>query len=339
MDIEAQVDRRGFLQTSAALAAGFALTPKHRRSRIKHPRNYFPPQPTTPPPVTGSCKWGAYSLARPGETAKSAFLRLEAEVGRPLGITRHYADWPKLLPGSAIDWSGLSGHTPYVEWHATNAVPWTAIAAGEQDAWITAQAVRMAAAPYEMFFCFHHEPEDEPALGTASDFAAAYARIKSRFDAAGVTNLTWVVSLISSTFNGYHGGPDIWLPPDFDLLGTGGYNRYPCVKNKKSQPWRSLGELLDPAHTKALSLGKDMFIGEHGTVEQTANGNTSGDPNAKAQWFADAATTLKSWPEIKGVCYSHTLAKSDGFDLPFWVDTTPQSLAAYIAMGQDPYFA
>jgi hypothetical protein len=333
---DTRVDRRGFLQASAAMAAGLTLAPSlttAARAAIAD---------TTSPITAAStahCKWGAYAYQSSGQTAVSAYLHFEQLVGRKLGITRHYEKWNKTLPGTAIDWSGLTGHTPYVEWHATGAVPWTAIAAGKQDAWITAQAKRIAAAPYRMFFCFHHEPEDEPKLGTPRDFAAAYARIKRRFDAAGATNLTWVVSLMSSTFNGYHGGPDAWLPPDFDLLGTGAYNRYPCVSNRTAQPWTSFADIIGPAHAKARSLHKGMFIGEYGSVEQTANGNTNGDPRAKGRWISAAAATLKSWPEVKGVAYSHTAAHLDGFTLPYWVNTSRHARRAFRAMGQDPYFA
>ena len=129
------------------------------------------------------------------------------------------------------------------------------------------------------------------------------------------------------------------MPPSFDLVGVDGYNRNPCVPNTKTQPWESFATLMAPARTFTQGKGKGLFIGEYGTVEQTANGNTSGDPNAKAQWFADAAATIKSWPEVKGACYSHTVGSYQGYTEPFWADTTPQAFNAFKAMGQDPYFA
>jgi hypothetical protein len=261
-------------------------------------------------------------------------------VGRKLAITRHYREWKDVLPGSFAGWSAARGRVPYVSWH-TRPVSWEAVASGNKDAWIRTQAESIKAAGYPMYFCFHHEPENEPSLGDAAAFAAAAAHVRHVFDRVGVTNLTWVITLMASTYAGGNGGPEPWLPhdADYDLLGVDGYNRFPCLLRRSKHPWRSFAELFRPARRFAVARGKRLFVGEYGCVEQDACGYTSGDPRAKGRWFHDARSTLKSWPEVEAVVYSHTEAEHQGFTEAFWVDTSAHSLEAFKTMGGDPYFA
>jgi hypothetical protein len=104
-------------------------------------------------------------------------------------------------------------------------------------------------------------------------------------------------------------------------------------------PWTSFWGVFHSAHNLSLKLGKSMIVGEYGSVEQTACGNGTGDPNAKAQWLTGAGQTLQAWPNVKVAMYSHTLGNFEGFPEAYWVDTSAQSLAAYSAVGNHPYFA
>ncbi len=58
-------------------------------------------------------------------------------------------------------------------------------------------------------------------------------------------------------------------------------------------------------------------------------------PGRKAQWFRDAAATLKGWPEFKGVAYFHVHLNQG---CPRWFDSSDSSLAAFREMALDPYF-
>jgi plastocyanin len=71
-----------------------------------------------------------------------------------------------------------------------------------------------------------------------------------------------------------------------------------------------------------------MVIAEYGTGEDPSN------PNAKAQWFTNFADLMKLWTDVKGVTYFN--AGNGSCDR--YVDTSPQSLAAFGADGADVYF-
>ena len=155
-------------------------------------------------------------------------------------------------------------------------------------------------------------------------------------DSAGATNLMWVCTLMGGTYRGRHGGADAWLPAPsaYTFVGSDGYNRFPIIPHPN---WMPFSDVFISAQQKATSLGKKLFIGEFGTIEQTAGGYP-GDPQAKAKWFQDAASTIMSWGNVEAANYSHTLALFSGSQMPYWIDTTPQSLASFKSMAFMPYF-
>lgn len=325
------MDRRHFLKTSALASVGMAV-------------------PGVRALVTGSggartagrgsrgtgCLWGAHAEPRGDEDARRAIVHLEQEIRRRLAISRHYVKWDYPLPDSFQAWSVSKGRIPYIGWHAMtmadNAVPWSSIADGDHDDWISRQARSLRAAGYRMFFCFQTEPEDDTAMGGAEEFVAAYDRIRDIFRSLRVRNLRWVVTLTAATYGGANGGPGSWMPSSFRYCGVDGYNRYPCFGDS----WRSFREVFAPAREFAVSQDKGLFIGEYGCPEQDVHGNTGGDARAKARWFREAGATIKSWPETKAAVYSHVV--SDQFDCEYWVDTRRRSLRAFRDVGSDPYF-
>jgi hypothetical protein len=330
------MDRRTFLKTLATGSAAVALSQTRLWEPVARAASISPLAATSAP-----CRFGAFVDPFGGDPI-DAITSFETMIGRPLAITRHYLTWKIPLPGKTILRSVAGGHIPYVAWHATAkgnvAVPWTSITSGSWDSWIVSQADNIRDAGFLMYLAFHHEPENDAANGTSADFAAAYDHIRDIFDAEGVTNVRWVVTLMASTYGGGHKGCASWLPSRFDLLGVDGYNRYPCISSPERHPWKSFEEIFTPAHDAAVSTSIPLFIGENGSVEQYDCGNAAGDPNAKAQWFADECATLKSWPEVKAVLYSHTTCRHNGYMMQYRVDSSAASLGAYTAFGQDPNF-
>ncbi|MFL5737604.1 MAG: twin-arginine translocation signal domain-containing protein [Actinomycetota bacterium] len=336
------MDRRAFLKTMAVGGAGLAVSgfrfaESPRRTAPLRTASLSGASTATSAP----CLFGAFVNPFGGDTT-AAVAAFETTIGRPLAITRHYMTWNLSLTGTTVTKSVAAGHVPYIAWHATKkgnvAVPWSSIAAGSEDAWILAQADALRDAGFPVYLAFHHEPEDDGANGTPSDFAAAYDHVRTIFDSEGVTNATWVVTLMATTYGGGHHGYEAWLPPRFDLLGVDGYNRHPCIANLPKHPWKSFEEIFADARDAAVASGIPLFVGENGCVEQYDCANTLGDPTAKAQWFADECATLKSWPEVEAVLYSHTTCRHNGYPMEYRVDSSAASLAAYIAFGQDPYF-
>jgi hypothetical protein len=321
------MDRRRFLRTTAIAGAGLVLSPA---SSIAAPKL----APMAPDGARrGGCLWGAHAEPKGNQTARTAITDLEGEIERTIALSRHYVKWDYELPDGFQAWSVEGGRIPYISWHAVTldgaTVPWGSIADGEHDDWIRHQARALRQAEYRMYFCFHHEPEDDLDNGGPAEFAAAYSRIRDLFRSEDVRNLRWVVTLMASTYRGGHGGPEIWMPSSFRLCGVDGYNRYPC----DGTSWRPFKALFRPARRFARSIGKGLFIGEYGCVEDHGEGQDSG---AKAEWFRQAGATMKAWPDVEAAIYSHVF--SERYGCAYWVDTSQSSLEAFTEVGLDPYF-
>jgi hypothetical protein len=283
---------------------------------------------------------GAFARQQHGQTPQAAVRQLESLIGKKLAVTRHYQDWHSQLPGTFIDWSARGGRKPYVAWHSTP-ISWRRIASGGEDSKIRAQARSIRQAGYPMYFTFHHEPENDTALGSPADFVRAFTHVRKVFDSNGATNLTWVVVLMASTFEGGHGGPGPWLPADstYEMLGVDGYNRFPCLPNRDAHPWISFERLFGSAHAQAVTRGKRLFVGEWATVEQTSCGYKAGDPLAKSVWIAGARATMKAWGDVGACVYTHAQADFMGFRERFWVDTSKPSLNAFRHLAADASFS
>ena len=320
------MDRREFLKTSAVVGGGVTASGAFEWLRSGQ---------ALAASSTG-CRLGVMASPRNGQTWKTAITHLEHEIGRRFAIIRKYHTWEASIPTQFETWNTHNGRTPYTSWHAikANGTPlrWASIASGGEDGRIRSQAISIKKWGQPLYLSFHHEPEDDTGIcGSAADFVAAWGRVRHIFDAVGVTNVTWIATLMASTYAGNNGGADSWLPSSYDLLGVDGYNRWPCISG---QGWRTFAEIFAPAHKVAVRRGHGLFIGEFGTVEQNACGHSSGNPRAKANWFQDSAATIKTWPQVKAACYSHTEAGN----FRYWVDTTDSSLAAFRAVSLKPYF-
>jgi hypothetical protein len=292
---------------------------------------------------TGSCVFGGHALPRGSEaTQRESTLALEAEIGRTLGVFRRYSFWDDPPPDLTHLWAAQGGRAPYISWHAytrnKTVIPWSSIAAGDQDAFIRTVGSAMASFGYPIYFSFHHEPENDTKNGTAAEFRAAFQRVRSLFDQQGATNVTWLCALMASTYKGGHGGADAWLPDPgtYSYVGVDGYNRWPLIA---TPAWRSFDKLFAPADQKAVQLGKPLFVAEFGCVEQVQPSYTAGDPNAKAAWFQGVGQTTQQWGNVAALCYSHAGATFNGKLMPYWVDSSSVSLDAFTALGHSAYFA
>lgn len=347
----AEFDRRDFLRRTLVGGAGAVVLAATRSTLLpsvasaqglSHARSMDRAAGMLPLAGTAVCLLGAHALPRGTEVTQiDSTLALESELGRQLAIVRRYSYWDNPPPDSAQLWAAQGGRIPYISWHAYsagghNVIPWASIARGDYDAFILQVGQKLAAFGYPIYFSFHHEPENDPANGTPADFQAAFTRVRSVMDSAGATNLRWVCTLMASTFRGGHGGADAWLPSPsvYTFIGADGYNRFPIVLRPA---WKSFSAVLGASQQKAASLGKKLFVGEFGTVEQTAGGY-AGDPQAKAVWFQDAASAVTSWGNVEALNYSHALATFFGSQMPYWVDTSPQSLASFKSVAFMPYF-
>ena len=282
------------------------------------------------PAALGECLWGIH--CEPGtryDTPYKAIAHAERLAGRRFAVDRQYHHWDDSLPTGYEVWTRGQGRIPYVSWnsYAKHGTPisWQSIAAGSHDSWIIHQAQSIQSWGSKIYLAFNHEPEnDSPRCGTAAEYRAATSHIINVFRAHGVTNVSWVVTLMAPTFQGRNGGPRTWLPgAAYDIVGVDGYNRWPCFPD---HGYKTFKELFAPAHSFAASIGKPMAIGEFGTLEATACDN-GGDPDAKAYWFKNAAHWIQAWGNVVFSAYSHVFATFRGNPMAFWFTTSAPSLA------------
>ena len=331
------LSRRDFLKLSAA-AAGAVAAPG-----ILLPRAAEAALP--------KCMWGAFPDPSPGcetssggcgpEDLMPAVYSFESLIGRTLKMTRHYPNWDYPIPNPVIKESTRTGHIPLIAWRAQKVdntwIKWADIASGVHDAEINAKAAAIHNWNRRAYFVFHHEPENAFKRGietSAADFQNAYRHIRGIFDSYGITKLTYICTLQRVTYDGSSGGPSAWIPLDVvNLIGVDGYNRGACASDHL---WKSFPSLFTTARNHARQIGKNLVIQEWGAVEPSACGGTS--TQTKGDWIREAGTTIKSWPEVKAVMYTHSLAEFKGVPVDFRITSSTDALNAYKEVGADLWF-
>ena len=275
--------------------------------------------------------FGSWVAPRSGESTQQAIQRVESQIGRTFAIDHQYYKWDSPFPTSEQTWTVAQGRIPFLNWkpQRTNgsSVSWASIASGAEDAAIIARADAIKAFGYPMYLAFHHEPEDDLAtFGTPADYAAAFRHIVTVFRARGVTNVAFVWTMMSWSFNPNSGkNVDSYYPGDayVDAIGSDGYDWYP---GRAGDSWTAFQTVFQPTQNFAVAHGKPWMAVEYGAQEDPAV------PGRKAQWLTDALTTIKSWTNCKALIY---------FDenklYPWQTDTSASSMAAYAQMGHNPY--
>ncbi len=336
------LNRRDFLKLSAASAGAVALT------QLAGP---------LAAEASSKCLWGAYPDPFPGcegpsgedcgpEDYMPEVREFETLIGRTIDMTRHYPRWDYPLPNPVIRESRRTNHIPLISWRPQLLAPantwltWIDIANGVHDARIDEVAGKFQRWNRSGWFVFHHEPENafrHGHCGTQAEFAQAFDHIRARFDAAGVTKLKYACTLQRVTYDGANGGAAAWFPDSADIVGVDGYNRGSCSGDRT---WKPFELLFTTAHEFAVARGKSMLIEEWGCVENDPSDCGFTDvTDTKANWIRTAGDIIKSWPEVKAVVYTHSLADFKGRPVDFRVDSSAEALAAYKEVGSKPYFA
>ena len=324
--------RRALIIISVVCAIG-VNAPSWASSPVKHRLGGYSGPVILP---TSGALFGAYLKldAHNGMERREAITNFETLIGRPIAIDRVYYNWTDNFPNADDYWSRDQGHILFLSWNAGyglgQCAKWADIAAGLYDADIDAKAAALMAFGSPMIFSFHHEPTThnpgEP-CGTPDEYKLAWRHVRERFDANGVTNLSYALTLTAQSFDKNNAEP--YYPGDdvIDIVAADGYNWYSCQFHPG--PWRSIEQIFSSFHDFGVSHGKPMVIAEYGSGEDDAL------PGRKAQWFTDGADILKRWPEIKGISYFNV---GNGGACDRYVDTSPDSLAAFRTMGFEPYF-
>jgi hypothetical protein len=310
------MERRDFLRRAAWATAGMTLAP----GAIGQIGQIVGGRASA---ATASAGFGICAQEYAGKTREQLVQYLEGLCGRAFSTVHNRMGWPISLVNRYSRWIVSTGHTPILTWqtHSSSVnVRWASIASGDHDERIRIEAGKLVALDRNVYFCFHHEPENDQALGTADDWRRAYDRVYELFNEEGATRVRHVACLMASTFKGLNGGEAAWLPPRYDVLGVDGYNR------NSGGNWRPFSAIFRPAYDRAVSAGKPMYVIENGCVEGAAG--------AKKEWFAEAGATIEMWPDLIGVSYNHEAGSRN-----YRVDTSTSSIAGFRALGSQGRFA
>jgi hypothetical protein len=245
------------------------------------------------PPKAGT--WiGTYQEASGSRSAKQArVLDLENLIGRKEDVDHIYEGWTASFPGWREDWDNQNGRVPFVSWAKAST---SSVNSGRYDGMIRQRAAEVKAAGYPMLLEWFWEMDgsrNRHIAGSPASFIAAWKRIHTIFDKAGVTNVSWV--WCPNAWGFQTGEAQKFYPGDayVDWICANGYNWGPA---RSGDQWRSFQWIFQDFYDWASTRGKPLMVGEFGVVE--------GKPGAKAQWLKDAATTLTTdFTDIKAVVY------------------------------------
>jgi len=318
------MERREFLKLSALAGAGLSLLPA------------FCLGPTalgvgaTVHPGERCHPMGAHAQPRGTHETGTALTDLETMIGRKLAISRHYTMWDSVIPGQ-LPHTQLASRSHSVRRlacredgrHPGNLVVDRFRGPGSDDPLARSRSRRGGR-------CISASTTNRRMTPVAERRRpSSHHTCAHRVGAEGVTNLTWVVTQMATTYSGGHGGATAWLPSTYDLVGVDGYNRANCYSTRGEARGRSR-RCSRPRTTRrwpqewVCSSARTVCV-EHGT-----------DPDAKAKWFVHAQTTIRRG-RLEATLYSHSWSDQNG--LAYWVDTSAASIASFRAVGLDPYFA
>lgn len=252
---------------------------------------------------------------------RSAFTSVELKAGRHLELDRIFRQWDNALPGTREQWTLDEGRTPIVSFKAAAEAPWAAIARGDHDAELVAIAGAYQALQAPVFCIFDQAPENSGGtLGTPDDYAAAYRHIVQTFRTAGVSNVTWIFNLKSTSFptlaSLYYPGDDV-----VDWIGTSAYN----FATGPGGRWVSFADLLADFVAWATPRGKPLIITEWSSREDPV------DPDRRAAWIHAAAATVHATPQIRAMAAFWSVTDGTGFD------SSEAALEAFRTVAADPY--
>ena len=281
--------RPWMLAALAALLAAATLTPGATaagRSKKDGNGKVVPPQDGT---------WvGTYQEATGPQLVKqNRVLDLEESIGRKEDVDHIYQGWTSSFPGWRETWDNLNGRVPFVSWAKASS---SAVNSGRYDGLIRQRAEDVKAAGFPILLEWFWEMDgarNRHYAGSPASFIAAWKRIHTIFDRAGVTNVSWV--WCPNAWGFATGEAQKFYPGDayVDWLCADGYNWAP---GRGGDQWRSFEWAFQPFYDWASERGKPLMIGEFGVQERK--------PGEKAQWLKDAATTLQTkFTDIKAVVY------------------------------------
>ena len=234
----------------------------------------------------------------------------ERDLGRRLAIDHHFYPWDKEFPTAREEADLQAGRVPLISWNGTLNL---GIDLGLQDDLIKERADAVKALPGKVMIRWMWEMDGRRKAndsGHPALYVAAWRHIHDVFAAEGATNVQWVWCPNATAFNNDGNAPAF-------------YNWAP---GRQGDQWRSFASIYGSFYDWGMAHGKPLMVGEFGAQER--------NPGDKAQWLTDAREALKTeFPGIKAVLYFDA-----NKDYDWRVSTSPETLTAFRAMANDPWF-
>ena len=288
---------------------------------------------------------GAFVQDNAGGSLVDAQRRFERMIGQRLRATRVYLKWDSQFPNDQIKWLKRKNRTIVLSVKSVrqdgSSVPWRSVADAAPGSDIHATmmdwARRVRAFDKHIYLIFNHEPESQAndALGSSSDFVAAWRNFVQVFRQQEVRNVSWTWTMTDWAFETTdERAANYWYPGDdfVDVIGADLYNSADC--SVSGRPWQTFREKIVPIRSWAKDHpGKPIVLPEWGSTEDPT------DPGRKAEWIRDARRQLKkrAFRRVKMVLYFQTINPAKpGCSWP--VDSSDTATNAFAAMASDPFF-
>ncbi len=324
------------LVTSPAMAAGSAAA----SSTASDGSSVSPDASTSDPMV-----WGATVKNTSKQTQLQAVQVFQGKVGRTLAATRDFLTWNSPFPTAYETGLEAQGTTILLSVSSSRLngvkIPWAQVAAAQPGDALYADMVSWADRVRDfgvpVYVTFQHEPEAavNNTQGTQADYIAAWRNWVSVFRAEGAANAQFM--FITTAFGYQVKTTDRryvpkWYPGDdvVDEIAVDAYNWFTCRATVKN-PWNSLAALI--SGQKAFGLlhaSKPLWLAEYASVEDP------NQPGRRAQWLSDAGALFQQYgyEQYQGIVYFNLKKQCD------WrIETVPGALAAFSAMGADPFYS
>jgi hypothetical protein len=278
------------------------------------------------PPGAPGALFGAYvqGAGNGADAQMAAVESRERDIGRRLAIDHHFYPWEKEFPTAREDADLEAGRTPMISWNGTLNL---GIDLGLQDDLIRTRADAVKALPGKVMIRWMWEMDGRRKAndsGHPALYVAAWRHIHDVFAAEGATNVQWVWCPNATAFNDGGTAPSFYPGDEYvDWICADGYNWAP---GRAGDQWRSFATIYSAFYAWGMAHGKPLMVGEYGAQER--------NPGEKAEWLTDARQALKTqFPGIRAVLYFDA-----NHDYDWRVSTSPESLAAFRAMANDPWF-
>jgi beta-mannanase len=272
----------------------------------------------SPAAAPGSAQLGAFANEPGGITA------LQQELGTTLAIDHMYVPWTYATWQKRVVPDVAAGRTPLFSWSAAPATTAAAIAAGSQDATITAAATALKAIGATIYlrpFYEFDQPVGHPRyIGTPADVVFAWQHTVDIFRAVGATNVKFVWCPMAFDYaNGV--APRYWPGAGYvDYVGADGYD-FP------GSHWFTFARIFTAAYNYSVAQARPFFIAETAA--------TATDPQAPA-WITAAEASAETHPNVAAVVYFDSISPK-GYD--FRLFANQPAFAAFQGWALDPYFA